>query len=56
MLEHDISNQDIANYTKSSEQQVSKWVNGKTLPRLENALIIAKVLKCSIHDIWEVKE
>lgn len=47
---------EITKTLKISPQRFSNWVNGTSFPKLEEAFRLAKLLECSIYDLWEYKE
>ncbi|TYS64478.1 helix-turn-helix transcriptional regulator [Sutcliffiella horikoshii] len=47
---------DIAKEMGLTDQQLSNWVTGRSVPPLKKAMQIAKILGCDISDIWEWEE
>ncbi|WP_100406283.1 helix-turn-helix transcriptional regulator [Bacillus solitudinis] len=43
----------IANKLEVTQEQVSKWRNGKSYPRLEKAFKLAKLLGVKVDDLYE---
>ncbi|MCP3025984.1 helix-turn-helix transcriptional regulator [Halobacillus sp. A5] len=39
-----------------SSEVMSRWVNGKSIPSLENALKLAEILNCKVEDLWKIKK
>lgn len=47
------SQADIAERIGGSQQAVSKWETGKSMPRADKLSLLAKLLNCSIDDLFK---
>ncbi|WP_404470628.1 helix-turn-helix transcriptional regulator [Sutcliffiella horikoshii] len=43
---------DIAREMGLTDQQLSNWVTGRSVPPLKRAVQVADILGCSVNDIW----
>lgn len=48
-----MSKRQLALQTGLSPTIISAYVKGTALPSVIHAIAIARVLKCSVHDIWD---
>lgn len=48
-----LKNKFVADQLNVSPQAFSAWINNRSNPSLETAYKIAKVLNCSVTDIWK---
>ncbi|GGA55998.1 hypothetical protein GCM10007416_31500 [Kroppenstedtia guangzhouensis] len=48
-----ITQVEIAEKLKVTPQQVSAWVTGKKVPRLETAFELAHIIGCKVDDLYE---
>jgi len=39
-----------------TEQQMSNWVNGKSIPPLKTALLLARLLETTVDSLWYIEE
>lgn len=37
-------------------QQLNNWIKGKSYPPMNKAFKLAKILNCTVHDLWELEE
>lgn len=51
-----MSQAELAIKVNKSKQTISKYVNDAQVMSLESAVNIAKILKCEIEDLYEVKK
>jgi len=54
--ERDIKQKDLAKELNESNQTISAWVNGHTMPPLVKAFRLAKLLQCKVADLWSYEE
>ena len=47
------SQADIAERVGVSQQAVAKWETGKSMPRADKLSLLAKLLNCSIDDLFK---
>lgn len=52
LAELDMKHQDLAEKLGVTKQTISLWVNGKSLPSLETAFILADYLNCKVDDLF----
>jgi transcriptional regulator with XRE-family HTH domain len=50
-----IKQEDIAEAMGVSQQIVSNWINGKTVPRGPMMFKLAHFLGCKVDDLWQYK-
>lgn len=43
----------VAEQLGVSQTVLSRWINGHSMPSLENAFKLAKILNCKVDDLWE---
>lgn len=43
----------VADKMEVSQEQVSKWRNGKSYPRVDKLFKLAKLLGCKVDDLYE---
>lgn len=48
-----ITQTELARRLKVSQANISQWENGEAMPRADKLPEIAKVLNCSIEDLYE---
>ena len=53
MREQMLSQDDLSMITGISKVSVSKYMNGKSIPSVYNARLIAKALNCSMYELYE---
>ncbi|GIN22645.1 helix-turn-helix transcriptional regulator [Siminovitchia fordii] len=56
LAELNIKQQDLSEKIGVTKQTMSAWVNGKTMPTLETAFKIAKILGCKVDDLFVYEE
>ncbi|MEM4996337.1 MULTISPECIES: helix-turn-helix transcriptional regulator [Priestia] len=55
-LELELQQQDIAEKMNESKQTISLWSTGKKQPTLKKAFKLARILGCTIEDLWDYEE
>lgn len=53
MKDRRISGDQLSNTTGISKVSISKYLNGKAIPSVYNAKLIAKALDCPMYDLYE---
>lgn len=56
LFKKDINQTKFAEMMGVSPQQMNNWVSGRTIPKMETLLKMAKKLDCSINDFYELEE
>ncbi|WP_454844424.1 helix-turn-helix transcriptional regulator [Priestia megaterium] len=51
-----VSQLEIAEKMGETKQTVSGWATGRTEPSLKKAFRLAKLLKCTVDELWEYEE
>jgi len=46
----------IAKQMGISQNVLSRWINGHSIPSLENAFKLAEILECKVDELFERKE
>jgi len=46
----------IAKQINVNENTITNWINGKSYPRLDQAVKLAYILNCEVNDLYEIKE
>ncbi|WP_035518788.1 helix-turn-helix transcriptional regulator [Halobacillus karajensis] len=46
----------LADQLGVSDNVFSRWVNGRSIPSLENALRLAAILECRVEDLWKLSK
>lgn len=44
----------VAEQIGVSQNVLSRWINGHSMPSLESALRLAKLLRCKVDDLYEL--
>lgn len=55
-LELELQQQDVADKMNESKQMISLWSTGKKQPTLKKAFKLARILGCSIEELWDYEE
>jgi DNA-binding XRE family transcriptional regulator len=56
LAELEIKQQELSDKLGVTKQTMSLWVNGKSMPTLETAFKIAKLLDCKVDELYVYKE
>jgi len=56
VVKRGIRQKDIASMIGVTEQQMSNWVNGKSIPPLKTALLLARLLETTVDSLWYIEE
>jgi DNA-binding XRE family transcriptional regulator len=56
LAELEIKQQELSDKLGVTKQTMSLWVNGKSMPTLETAFKIAKLLDCKLDELYVYKE
>jgi DNA-binding XRE family transcriptional regulator len=54
LAELEIKQQDLSEKLGVTKQTMSSWVNGRSIPTLETAFKIAKLLDCKVDDLFKL--
>lgn len=52
LAELEINQQDLSEKLGVTKQTMNSWVNGRSMPTLETAFKIAKLLDCKVDDLF----
>lgn len=55
-LELELQQQEVADRMKESKQQISLWSTGKNQPTLKKAFRLAKILGCTVDELWDYED
>ncbi|GGP14212.1 helix-turn-helix transcriptional regulator [Oceanobacillus neutriphilus] len=50
--EKGLKNKWVANQLNVSPNIISRWVNNKSMPSVENLFLLAKLLDCKVDDLY----
>jgi DNA-binding XRE family transcriptional regulator len=56
LAELEIKQQDLSEQLGVTKQTLNGWVNSRTVPTLEMAFRIAKILDCKVDDLFTYEE
>ena len=49
-----LTQKQVAERMEMTPQQLNNWVSGKEFPRIDKAIILCKIIGCTLNDLYEI--